>query len=90
MKASENFKFTFHGFSAKRMAYLLTFVSTLLLPFHTQADGRGDEYLCEVALGFVLIALVLGFFVSRTDKTRFRPAVLGLLVFIAHTFFCKL
>jgi hypothetical protein len=45
VKLPHDLRFTFSGFSAKRMAYLLVAISALLVPLHWHADYRGDEYL---------------------------------------------
>jgi len=72
--------FSVRGFSPKRMAYLFTFLSVLLLPFHAVADYRGDEYLTAVSFAFMIIAFVLGLRVSKVDKNRFLPFALALIV----------
>ena len=78
------------GFSAKRMAYLLSCLSTALLPFHAVSDYRGDEYLTFVALAFTVAALFLGYRLPKTDSRRFYPFTLGLIVSLVHFFSCKL
>jgi len=72
------------------MAYLLTFISMFLLPFHALADYRGDEYLTAVAFTFTIIALLLGLRVPKTDNNRFLPFALGLIVCVVHFFSSKL
>jgi len=90
MRNSEHFRFAVRGFSAKRMAYLLTVISVILLPLHAVADYRGDEYLTLVALVFTTAALLLGYRVPKTDPRRFYPFTLGLIVCLIHYFSCTL
>ncbi len=90
MKESEHFRFSVRGFSAKRMAYLLSVISAFLLPFHAVADYRGDEYLTFVSLAFTVAALFLGSRLPETDSRRFYPFTLGLIVSLVHFFSCKL
>ena len=90
MRTSEHLKFAVRGFSPKRMAYMLVLISAGFWPFHFRADWRGDEYLSLLALVCMMAAFVLGYFVPRSDKKRFLPAVLGLFVLMIHWFSCKL
>jgi hypothetical protein len=90
MSVPEHSRFTVRGFSAKRMAYTLVIVSVLLLPFHTWADYRGDEYLAAVAFAFAVIALILGFRIPRNDRRRFLAFAVGLIVFVFHFLLQKL
>jgi len=83
-------RFSIRGFSPKRMAYLLIFISALLLPFHSVADYRGDEYLSGVAFGLILAAFILGFYVPRKDKYRFMPSALGFVILVVHSLLQKL
>jgi hypothetical protein len=90
MRHLGHFRFSVRGFSAKRMAFGVVFISAALLPFHSVSDYRGDEYLTLTALGFTGVALLLGFQTSRTDRKRFMPFAVGLIVSVMHFFFCKL
>ncbi|MDR3458504.1 MAG: hypothetical protein P4N60_13720 [Verrucomicrobiae bacterium] len=90
MRLIEHIRFSSHGFSPKRTAYVLVLISAVLLGFHSIADYRGDEYLTAVAFVLMLAAFVLGFYVSRSDKRRFEPAMLGFVVLVIHMFFQKL
>ncbi len=72
------------------MAYLFTFLTVLLLPFHAVADYRGDEYLTAVSFAFMAIAFIPGLRVSKADKNRFLPFALALIVCVFHFFSCKL
>jgi hypothetical protein len=82
--------FTVRGFSPKRFAYCLVFISALLLPFHAAADDIGDEYLAGVAFACMIAALVLGLFIPRSDRRRFQPFLLCFGVFLVHGLFQKL
>ena len=89
IRFSEFSRFSARGFSVKRMAYLLTGVSALLVPLHWWADWQGDGYLAGVAFLLMLAALILGFFVPKIDKDRFLPFALGVVVFILHGMLMK-
>jgi hypothetical protein len=90
MRFIEHIRFSAHGFSPKRMAYLLISVSAVLIAFHSVADYRGDEYLTAVAFALMVAAFVLGFFVPRSDRRRFEPAMLGFVLLVIHMFLQKL
>jgi hypothetical protein len=90
MRSSGHLRFSVRGFSAKRMAYLLVAISALLIPFHSRADYRGDEYLAGIAFACMIVALILGLFVPRSDRHRFMPFLLGFIVFMIHGLFQKL
>ena len=81
--------FTIRGFSARRLAYLLSFISTLLVPLHWRADWQGDGYLAGIALLFTLITLALCFLSPRTVECRFLPFALGVFVFAIHSSLCR-
>jgi hypothetical protein len=70
MKNSENFSLSVQGFSAKRMAYLLTFLATLLLPFHSIADYRGDEYLTAMACALMITRVNPWIFRSQSRQEQ--------------------
>jgi len=82
--------FSIRGFSSKRMAWLLVVISALLVPLHSRSDYQGDEYICYVAAGAMLAALVLGFCVRKTDRERLLPFAFGLLLLVVHSLLCKL
>ena len=90
MRATEHLRFAVRGFSAKRTGYLLVLINALLWPFHLWVDWRGDEYLTFAAFVCMVAALVLGFFVPRSDKNRFMPFALGLVATVIQWFSCKL
>ena len=84
MRFIEHIRFSSHGFSPKRTAYALVSISAVLLAFHSVADYQGDQYLSAVAFVLMLAAFILGFYVSRSDKRRFEPAMLGFVVLVIH------
>ena len=90
MRILEQLRFSVRGFSAKRMAFAFVLISVLSWPLHLRADWKGDEYLTELAFGCMVAAFALGYLVPRTDKQRFLPASLALLMTVMHWFFCKL
>jgi len=45
--------FTIRGFSARRLAYLLSFISTLLVPLHWRADWQGDGYRTSIHSDYI-------------------------------------
>lgn len=90
LRISDFSRFSVQGFSPKRMAYLLVMLSALLTPIHWWVDFRGDGYLAMVTLACFLCSLFLGFFIPKTDKFRFLPASLGVVVFLTHSLLCKM
>jgi hypothetical protein len=90
MRIPEHLKFSLRGFSAKRMAFGFVFISALIWPLHFWADWKGDEYLTGVSFACMVAAFGFGYFVPRSDKLRFLPAALALLVMVVHFLSCKL
>jgi hypothetical protein len=90
MKISAHLKFSFGGFSSKRMAWILVLLSACLFPFQSRIDFRWDEYVLDVAFTCALGALILGFFIPRNEKNRFRAAGLAFFLFIFHGLLCRL
>jgi len=90
VKVPEHLKLSVRGFSAKRMAFGFVLISVLFWPFHFRADWKGDEYLTDLAFACMVAAFGLGYFVPRSDKQRFLPAALALLVMVVHWLSCKL
>ena len=86
MDISRHFKFSFRGFSPKRMGYLLGLVSLGFVPVHF--GNSSCEQSCGLT-GFVfltmLFVLTLCLFTPRSDKQRFGPFLFCLLVFIVHS-----
>lgn len=85
-----HFKFSLRGFSPKRFAYLLDCISCGLLFLHSAADWQGDEYLAEVAAGIAVVNLVLGTLSSTTDKGRYSPFIIALILLIFRSLLQKL
>jgi hypothetical protein len=83
-------KFSVRSFSPLRTAYILVTISALLWPYHLVADWRGDELLAGVAFLFVVAALALGFLTRQSQQSRFRPAVLALILFLIDWLTLKL
>lgn len=90
MKLPGRLRFYARGFSAKRMAFGFVFISVVFWPLHFRADWKGDEYLTDLAFGCLVAAFGLGYLIPRTDKKRFFPAALALLVLVVHWCSCKL
>src|SRR5690349_16490586 len=91
MKLAEHGKLPLRGFSPKRLACALMVLSALLLPFHLWVDWREDEYITAVAFALLLGTLGLGLFIPRaSDKNRFLPLALALVILVIHIFLCKL
>jgi len=78
---SEHLKFSFRGFSAKRMAYLLLGVQLWLFYLIFQ-DAYYDSCggIEAVSLTLMLANLLLGVFCPRNDKGRFFPFAMAFLI----------
>jgi len=78
---SEHLKFSFRGFSAKRMAYLLLGVQLWLFCLIFQEayyDACGG--IEGVSLALMFASLLLGFSCPRNDKGRFFPFAMAFLI----------
>ena len=87
MHLVEHFKFSVRGFSSKRMGYLLDLVSLGFVPVHLNSSCEQSEGIAGFAFIDLLAVLVLCLFTPRSDKHRFLPLAIGLLVFMLHMLF---
>jgi hypothetical protein len=86
MNFVEHFKFSIHGFSPNRTAYLLDLVSLAASPIHLLLPCE----LCVLVLGFALLnllgVLVLCLLTPRSTGLRFLPLAIGFIVLVHHAF----
>ena len=90
MKVLEHLRISVRGFSAVRMAYLMVVINGLLLPLHARSDGWGDDYIMGVAFGCTIVSLILARFISRSERHRLLPFLLGIILLMVHGLFVKL
>jgi hypothetical protein len=78
---SEHLKFSFRGFSAKRLAYLLVGVQLWLFYLIFQdAYYEACGGIVGVSLALMFASLLLGSSCPRNDKGRFFPFAMAFLI----------
>ena len=84
MRIPQDLRFSVGGFSPKRMAYMLSACSFVLLPMHRRLPGEASEALAGFALMVALITAVLCSRIPREAPHWLLPRVLALLAFLMH------
>jgi hypothetical protein len=84
MSIPQDLRFSVGGFSAKRMAYILSGCSLSLVPAHSWLPCEGSEVLGGFAVVLALITALLCWLIPRDAPHRLAPRVLAVLAFLAH------
>ena len=84
MRIPEDFSFAIRGFSPKRMAYLLSAVSLVLVPLHAYVPWEASEVICGGGMMIGFGASLLCWLIPRDAPHRLVPAALALCAFLGH------
>lgn len=84
MNIPEPLKFTFGGFSAKRVGYILGVTSFAFVPAHFYVSCEMSSFINCSGIILFLATTVLSFFVPRGTSDRFRPSAFAFLAVVAH------
>ena len=88
---SEHQKFSFRGFSAKRLAYLLIGVQLwlfCLVDREAYYDATGG--IAALSLSVMLVNLLLGLLCPSRDKSRFLPFAFAFFILVMTMLFIPL
>jgi hypothetical protein len=84
MSIPQDLKFTIWGFSPKRMAYVLSVLSIVLVPVHSYLPCEASVGLGGFALMLALVTGILCWLIPREAPRRLVPYALALAAFLAH------
>lgn len=84
MDIPNHLKFTIGGFSAHRVAYILSFLSFAFVPFHNRVSCETSGAIAGIGILLLIITAVLCFVTRRSTPHRFRPLAFALFAMLAH------
>ena len=85
MHIPEPLKFTFGGFSAKRVGYAIAITSFAFVPAHFYVACEVSGLISVSGIILFLATTVLSFFVPRGTAYRFRPLAFAFSAVVTHS-----
>jgi hypothetical protein len=87
MEIPESLKFTWGGFSGKRVGYVFATGSFALVPAHSFVSCQVSSLICGFGIILFFATAVDSLIVPRGTEQRFRPMAYAFVATVVHSLF---